>query len=71
MTFMMEAKKVHHWFPRVSHMSEDYADYEDTPDTMIVDDRHDLPPISAIFRRRMTIPNIIFLLKKIRAETFL
>ena len=43
MTFYDGNKKVHHWFPRVNHMSEDYADYGDTPDTMIVDDRHDLP----------------------------
>ena len=45
MTFYDGNKKVHHWFPRVSYMSEDYADYGDTPDTMIVDDRHDLPYI--------------------------
>ena len=45
MTFYDGNKKVHHWFPRVNHMSEDYADYGDTPDTMIVDDRHDLPYI--------------------------
>ncbi|MEI3266769.1 hypothetical protein [Frisingicoccus sp.] len=44
MTFY-DGSKIHHWFPRVNRMSEDYTDYEDTPDTMIVDDRHDLPYI--------------------------
>lgn len=45
MTFYDGNKKVHHWFPRVQRMSDDYTDYSDTPDTMLVDDRHDLPYI--------------------------
>ena len=45
MTLYDGSKNKHHWFPRVRHISDDYADYEDTPDTMMVDDRHDLPYI--------------------------
>ena len=45
MTFYDGNKKVRHWFPRVHRMSDDYTDYSDTPDTMLVDDRHDLPYI--------------------------
>ena len=38
MTFYDGRKKIHHWFPRVNRMTEDYTDYDDTPDTMIVND---------------------------------
>ena len=45
MTFYDGRKKIHHWFPRVNRMTENYTDYDDTPDTMIVNDTHDLPYI--------------------------
>ena len=27
MTFYDGRKKIHHWFPRVNHMTEDYTDF--------------------------------------------
>lgn len=36
MTLYDGSKKIHHWFPKVNHMVDDYLDYNDTPDTVIV-----------------------------------
>ena len=55
MTFYDGSKKIHHWFPRVNRMTEDYTDYDDTPDTMIPM----IYLILGIFRRKTTIRNII------------
>ncbi len=45
MTLYDGSKKIHHWFPKVNHMVDDYLDYNDTPDTVIVENHHDLPYI--------------------------
>lgn len=34
-----------HWFPRVTHMTEDHAGMEDAPEGMVVEDRHEMPYI--------------------------
>ena len=34
-----------HYFPRVSHMTDEHGGSCDDPETMIVDDRHELPYI--------------------------
>ena len=38
-------KKTHHYFPKVNHVIDNYDDYEDNPDTIIIDNRHDVPYI--------------------------
>lgn len=45
MTFYDGSKKVHHYFPKVHHVIDDYEDYDSIPETLIVDDSHELPYI--------------------------
>ena len=45
MTQYDDHSKVKHWFPKVNHMVDDYVNYPDTPETMIVNDSHDAPYI--------------------------
>jgi hypothetical protein len=45
MAFYDRSNKQHHWFPRVNHMTEYDVDYDRTPDTMLVEDAHQLPYI--------------------------
>lgn len=58
MTFYDGNKKVHHWFPRVQRMSDDYTDYSDTR-TLCLWMTGMTCLISAISRRRTTIPGNI------------
>lgn len=39
------SKKIRHYFPKVNHTIENYEDFDDFPDTLIIEDRHDLPYI--------------------------
>ena len=39
------SKKIRHYFPKVNHTIENYEDFDDFPDTMIINNRHDLPYI--------------------------
>ena len=45
MTLYDGSKKLHHVFPKVNHITDDYKNYDDTPDALIVEDHHDLPYI--------------------------
>ena len=39
------SKKIRHYFPKVNHTIENYEDFDDFPDTMVIEDRHNLPYI--------------------------
>ena len=45
MTHYDGSKKIHHNFPKVNHTIENYNEFDDVPDSIIIEDRHDLPYI--------------------------
>ena len=38
-------KKHHMWFPRVNYITDESIEYDDIPETMIVEDKHQTPYI--------------------------
>ena len=43
MTLYDGNKKIHHYFPKVNHTIPCYEDYDETFDSMIIEDRHNIP----------------------------